>query len=172
MQRLAAGDIDALGTLVSRHQTRALRTVYLVTHDLALAEDVVSGAFLRVFERAAQYDPSRPFGPWLYRIVVNDAIKAVRRRDRTTTLDLAGDKSGPEASTDPATAAVLNEEREAVRAALARLTPTQRGAIVMRYFLWPVRGRDGGSDRSKAGHCQTPPSRCESAAEASAPTCP
>ena len=32
-------------------------------------------------------------------------------------------------------AALLNEERRAVREALARLTPSQRGAVVMRYFL-------------------------------------
>ena len=87
MERLSQGDIAALGTLVKRYQTPALRAAYLVTHDLALAEDVVSTAFLRVFERAEQYDPNRPFGPWFYRIVVTDAIKAVQRRDRTTTLE-------------------------------------------------------------------------------------
>ena len=110
MERLGQGDIAALGTLVSRYQTKALRAAYLVTHDLALAEDVVSGAFLRVFERAAQYDPNRPFGPWFYRIVVNDAIKAVHRRDRTTTLQHTETTQRPDVSADPGAAAVLNEE--------------------------------------------------------------
>ena len=90
MERLRRGDIAALGTLVSRYQTRALRAAYLVTHDLALAEDVVSGAFLKVLERAEQYDPSRPFGPRFFRVVVNDAIKAVQRRDRTNCLGWSG----------------------------------------------------------------------------------
>ena len=135
MERLRQGDIDALGTLVDRYQTRALRAAYLVTHDLALAEDVVSGAFLRVFERAHQYDPDRPFDPWFYRIVVNDAIKAVQRRDRTTTLDRTEIIRRPDDSTEPEAAVVLNEERRAVRDALAQLTPSQRGAVVMRYFL-------------------------------------
>lgn len=135
MERLRQGDISSLGTLVDRYQTRALRAAYLVTHDLPLAEDVVSDAFLRVFERAHQYDPARPFGPWLYRIVVNDAIKAVRRRDRTTTLEREGARPTPGGSTGPEADTVLNDERRAVRDALARLTPSQRGAIVMRYFL-------------------------------------
>lgn len=135
MERLKEGDIAALGALVERYQTKALRAAYLITHDLALAEDVVSGAFLRVFERAEQHDPHRPFGPWFYRIVVNDAIKTVQRRDRTTTFDRADDSGRPDDSTDPETAAVLNEERRAVRDALAGLTPSQRGAVVMRYFL-------------------------------------
>ena len=135
MERLRQGDIDALGTLVNGYQTQALRAAYLVTHDLSLAEDVVSGAFLRVFERADQYDPNRPFGPWFYRIVVNDAIKAVQRRDRTTTLDRTETTRRQDDSTEPEAAVVLNEERRAVREALAQLTPSQRGAVVMRYFL-------------------------------------
>ena len=135
MERLSQGDIAALGTLVKRYQTEALRAAYLVTHDLALAEDVVSSAFLRVFERAEQYDPHRPFGAWFYRIVVNDAINSVQRRDRTTTLEHTGTTRGPVDSTDPEAAAVLNEDRRAVRDALAQLTPSQRGAVVMRYFL-------------------------------------
>ena len=135
MERLSQGDIAALGTLVKRYQTEALRAAYLVTHDLALAEDVVSSAFLRVFERAEQYDPHRTFGAWFYRIVVNDAINSVQRRDRTTTLEHTGTTRGPVDSTDPEATAVLNEDRRAVRDALAQLTPSQRGAVVMRYFL-------------------------------------
>ena len=134
MERMRQGDIDALGTLVERYQTKALRASYLVTHDLAMAEDVVSAAFLRVFERADRYVPTR-FGPWFYRIVVNDAIKAVQRRDRTTTLDSTETTRRPDDSTGPEAAAALNEDRRAVRDALAQLTPSQRGAVVMRYFL-------------------------------------
>ena len=134
MERLRRGDIAALGTLVERYQTRSLRAAYLVTHDLALAEDVVSAAFLRVFERADRYNPTQ-FGPWFYRIVVNDAIKAVQRRDRSTTIDQTEDAQRPGDSPDPEAAAALNEERQAVRDSLARLTPSQRGAVVMRYFL-------------------------------------
>ena len=135
MERLRQGDIVALGTLVSRYQTKALRAAYLVTHDLTLAEDVVSGAFLRVFERAEQYDPNRPFRPWFFKIVVNDAIKAVQRRDRTTTLEHVEVIRRPDVSADPGAAAVLNEERRAVRDALLQLSPSQRGAVIMRYFL-------------------------------------
>ncbi len=134
MERMRQGDIAALGTLVDRYQTKALRAAYLVTHDLALAEDVVSAAFLRVFERADRYDPKQ-FGPWFYRIVVNDAIKTVQRRDRTTTLENVETTRRPGDSPDPEAAAVLNDERRAVRDALAQLTPSQRGAVVMRYFL-------------------------------------
>ena len=63
MERLSRGDIAALGTLVRQYQTKALRAAYLITHDLAHAEDVVSSAFLRVFEEAEQFGRRRPSRP-------------------------------------------------------------------------------------------------------------
>ena len=166
MERLRQGDISALGTLVNRYQTRALRAAYLVTHDLALAEDVVSGAFLRVFERADQYDQARRFGPWFYRIVVNDAVKAVQRRDRTTILEHAEVTWRQMTSADPESTAMLNEERKAVRDALARLTPSQRGAVVMRYFLELSESEMVVRTGRSRGHRQASPPRCPSTNEA------
>ena len=81
MERLSRGDIAALGTLVRRYQTKALRAAYIATHNLAQAEDGVSNAYLRCFERAEQFDSQRPFGPWFYRIVVNDATKIFQRKE-------------------------------------------------------------------------------------------
>ena len=169
MERLRQGDITALGTLVERYQTRSLRAAYLVTQDLAMAEDVVSAAFLRVFERAGRYNPTQ-FGPWFYRIVVNDAIKAVQRRDRTTTLENVETTRRPGASTDPEAAAVLNEERRAVRDALAQLTPSQRGAVVMRYFLDLSESEMVERTGRTKGHRQAAPPRRKSATEAAPPT--
>ena len=97
-------------------------------------------------------DPTRPFGPWFYRIVVNDAIKATQRRDRTTTVDHAEDTGGSDESTDPEAAAVLNEERKAVhrgaRTAYASAARCSRDAVLSR----SVRGRDGRANRTHAGH--------------------
>ncbi|MXY42658.1 MAG: hypothetical protein F4Y50_01095 [Dehalococcoidia bacterium] len=52
-----------------------------MTHDLAQSEDVVSNAFLRVYERAEQFDSQRPFEAWFYRIVVSDAIKRLQTKE-------------------------------------------------------------------------------------------
>src|SRR5437867_2966684 len=89
---LKKGDIGGLEHLVLGYQMRAVRAAYLTTRDLALAEDIVQSAFLRVWERIEQFDAQRPFGPWFMRIVVNDALKATVRRDRTLSLDEALDE--------------------------------------------------------------------------------
>jgi RNA polymerase sigma-70 factor (ECF subfamily) len=133
LARLKQGDIRGLEALVERYQQPALRAAVLVCRDVALAEDLVQSAFLRVFERIDQYDPRRPFGPWFIRVVVNDALKAVTRR-RTESLDPAAwepaapDAEGPEARLEAA------ETREAIWAVVEQLSPGQRAAVVLRYY--------------------------------------
>ena len=137
---LRQGDITGLETLVRIYQVQAVRTAYLITHDRALAEEVVQEAFLRVWECIAQYDMARPFGPWFLRIVANDAIKVVTRQASQMSLEAMDDQTpwkerlsdplpGPEES------AMETETREAIWSAVCRLPPAERAAIVLRYYL-------------------------------------
>jgi RNA polymerase sigma-70 factor (ECF subfamily) len=155
--RLKRGDIGGLETLVRAYQVRAVRSAYLITRDTALAEDVVQSAFIRVWERIEQFDDTRPFSPWFMRIVANDATKAVTRTRRFAPLDpmtrdgdereggppvwLADGADGPDALLERA------ETREEVWQALGKLSPVQREAVVLRYFLElgeaEVAGRQG-----------------------------
>ncbi len=139
---LKQGDPGGLEVLVRKYQVQAARTVYLIVRNRALAEDIVQAAFLRAYERIAQFDPKRPFGPWFLRSVVNDAVKAVTRQERQISLEsptegedltladlLADPNPGPDALVETA------EVRRAVWEALGQLPATQRAAIVLRYYL-------------------------------------
>jgi RNA polymerase sigma-70 factor, ECF subfamily len=150
--RLKEGDIAGLEALVRSHQTRAVRAAYLIVRDRALAEDVVQTAFVRVYERIARFDDSRPFGPWFMKVVVNDAIKAATRRERTVRsggmddpiLGLADAESGPQELAEEA------DERRRVWAALEKLPPAQRAVVVQRYYL-------GMSEAEMAEYESSPP---------------
>lgn len=135
--RLRDGDIDALEPLVRQYQTRAVRAATLITHDRALAEDLVQAAFIRAYERIHQFDPARPFGPWFLRSVANDAVKAVTRRAPQPSLDQ--DALDPAILADPAPIPDELVERAETHAAvwdaLAQLPPEQRAALVLRYYL-------------------------------------
>ncbi|MBL8057829.1 MAG: sigma-70 family RNA polymerase sigma factor [Anaerolineales bacterium] len=142
LARLRRGDLAGLEPLVRAHQLRAVRAAALIVRDRALAEDLVQAAFLRAAERIAQLDPGRPFGPWFLRSVVNDALKAAARRERQVSLDDEPDEGGAglaghlaDPALDPAALAELAETRQAVWAALGRLSPRQRAAVVLRYYL-------------------------------------
>ena len=137
IEHMRQGDIRGLEPLVRTHQVRAIRTAYLITREVALAQDVVQAAFLRAFERIDQLDPSRPFAPWFLTSVLHDAIKAVSRRDRHTSWEELHPVHRDTADGQPQPDAVWEraETAEEIWAALGRLTPEQRAAIVARYYL-------------------------------------
>ncbi|MCU0465089.1 MAG: RNA polymerase sigma factor [Anaerolineae bacterium] len=142
IQRLRRGEIEGLAVLVAAYQIKALRAAYLVTQDKHAAEDIVQAAFVRVYERIAQYDPTRAFGPWFMRVVVNDALAVCKRQNRQIPLDDEPDTDTNTLATwlrdggdSPDLAPEAGELREAVRLALDTLTPDQRAAVVLRYYL-------------------------------------
>jgi RNA polymerase sigma-70 factor (ECF subfamily) len=135
---LQQGDIDGLAWLVERYQVRAIRAAFLIVHDEGLAREVVQTAFLRLYERIGQFDEERPFAPWFFRIVVNDALKAIRhhkRLDSWEDLAQAGEAALQAHLPSPEESLLASLQREAVWQALQQLTPGQRAAVVMRYYL-------------------------------------
>ncbi len=137
IERLRGGDIGGLEALVHTFHRPALKVAFLITHDRAMAEDVVQAAFLRTYERVDRFDHTRPFGPWFLRCVANDALAAATRHthiplDDTLTAALER-HAAPD--TDPEALLTAAETQEAIWACLERLNPEQRAAIVARYYL-------------------------------------
>ena len=135
---LRQGDIEGLAWLVERYQVKAVRVAFLIVHDDGLAREVVQTAFLRLYDRIGQFDGERPFAPWFFRIVINDALKTIRQHKRLDSWEeiiqssetaLRAQLPGPEESLSQAL------QREAVWQALQQLSPPERAAVVMRYYL-------------------------------------
>jgi RNA polymerase sigma-70 factor (ECF subfamily) len=137
IEHMRRGDIRGLEGLVRLHQVRAIRAAYLITREQALAQDLVQAAFLRAFERIDQLDPSRPFAPWFLTSVLHDATKAITRRNRHTSLEQLPriESATPDHHPPPDVLWEQAETAEEVWAALGRLNPEQRAAVVARYYL-------------------------------------
>ena len=153
--RLKGGDIGGLASLVATYQVQATRTAYLIVRDRQLAEDLTQSAFIRAYERIAQFDSEARFGPWFLRSVANDAIKAVERAQRTLPLDRDADETSPTntlADDAPGPLAMLEaaEDAAAIWALLGRLPARQRAVTVLRYY-------DGLTDAEIADRLDTPP---------------
>lgn len=153
---LKRGDIRGLDTLVRAYQVQAVRTAYLVTGDRFLAEDVMQSAFLKAFEQIDHFDAHRPFGPWFLKIVLRDAIKEAKRKERNTSISpsINGQEGGADTlqagnQSDPLYLLEHAEVADDVRTALRQLPVEQRGAIVQRYFL-------GMSEEAMASQQQRP----------------
>src|SRR5919202_6176651 len=76
------GSREAAAELFARHWRAAWCAAFAVTGRREMADDVAQDAFERAFAALSRFDESRPFGPWLHRIVVNrclDLLRAERR---------------------------------------------------------------------------------------------
>lgn len=140
--RLKQGDVSGLEFLVHQYQTEALRTVYIITRDRAMAEDIVQTAFVRAYERIDQFDTQRSFRPWFLRSIINDALKMMCRQHRQISLETTLAKSDFSlrnflVSSDPGPADQAEQANvhQIVWQALGNLSPVQRAAIVQRYYL-------------------------------------
>ena len=139
---LKQGDLNGLETLVRRYQARAVHVAYVIVFDRPLAEDVVQTAFVKVAERIQQFDDERPFGPWFFRIVVNDALKLARKQKRDLSLEEQLDQPTArlakwlaDPGLQPDQVMEQKETRQIILNAIRSLPPGQRAAIVMRYYL-------------------------------------
>lgn len=98
-----AGDQAAYGELVRRYEQRLIRVVYRFLRDVDQAEDLAQETFLKVYGRLDQFDSSRRFGPWLFRVGVNVTLDYLRRKKRRVRWSLFTDR-WKDRSPDPATA--------------------------------------------------------------------
>jgi RNA polymerase sigma-70 factor (ECF subfamily) len=101
--------------------------------DYELARDLAQETFLRVYERIDQFDPSRRFGPWLFRIGVNLTLDYLRKRKRRGRFALFSE-SPASRTPDPAVAdprAGLDITQE-VQAVLEQLPDKYRSVLVLR----------------------------------------
>jgi RNA polymerase sigma-70 factor (ECF subfamily) len=127
---LDAGRASAFARLADAELARSYRLAVLLLGSEPDAHDAVHDAVVSAWERFADLRDRDRFDAWFGRIVVNCCRDRLRRRGRVRFIALDG---GVEPASRDATAGI--PEREALRAALARLTPDQREVVAMRYLL-------------------------------------
>jgi RNA polymerase sigma-70 factor (ECF subfamily) len=123
-------------TLYDRHGRLGYGLAYRMLGESGVAEEAVQDAFLRVWRRAATFDPSRgSVRSWLMTIVHHCAIDLHRKRAGGPNVvagldEIAEQTSGPDTWSE--VSGRLDQER--VRAAVAQLPQEQRRAIELAYF--------------------------------------
>ena len=127
------GDRDAFGELVRRYERRLLRVILRFVSDEELARDLAQEAFIRVYEKLEMFDPSRRFGPWLFRVGVNLTLDFLRRKKRRGWLAPFTD-SPSERDPDPGVDDPRNELdlREEVLTVLEEIPENYRSVLVLR----------------------------------------
>ncbi|MDX1623517.1 MAG: RNA polymerase sigma factor [Gemmatimonadota bacterium] len=135
VERMLAGEPHLYGTLVERYQRRLWWSVFRMVRDADEADDVVQEAFVRAWDHLDDFDTSRRFYTWIYRIARNRALNVLRRRKVRRFLSLSDEESAPPIAGPGDTAAAV-EDRElaaALRECRERLPEAQRETFDLRH---------------------------------------
>ena len=138
IQRLKDNDIGGLEFLVMRYQVKAVRTAYLITRDIGLAEDVAQDAFLQAYRSIRGFDAARAFEPWFMRSVVNASVKMMQKSARQVEVGDDADEVISqlfECVQSVESQVEASEVQRQIWDAMQELSPRQRAVIVQRYFL-------------------------------------
>ena len=126
------GDATAFACLLQRYERRLLNYAARLLGDVADAEDAAQETFLRVHLHLGRYNVSRPFRPWVYRIMTNLCKDKLRHRKRRPTERLSNaDAIAVEDTTSPRAAAEAEETAQRLRAAIDKLPVKQRTVFLM-----------------------------------------
>ncbi|MBX6315003.1 MAG: sigma-70 family RNA polymerase sigma factor [Isosphaeraceae bacterium] len=138
-----AADFDEL---VHRYQRELYRYLVRYLGDPSLADDVFQNTFLQVHLKRGLYEDGRPVRPWLYSIATHQAIDALRKAGRHTTISLdqrrATDESEASALVDmlvsetpgPLSELQGEERKKWVQESIAKLPETLRQTLILAYF--------------------------------------
>ncbi|MGE5235003.1 MAG: RNA polymerase sigma factor [Acidobacteriota bacterium] len=124
------GDRDAFEAFASSVLDDLYSAAVLMVHDPALAEDAAQEALVRAWRGLPRLrDPGR-VRPWLYRILLNACADTARqaRSGGITAQTLEWVEADGRFELEI-------ERRDAIARCLARLTPRQRGVLILRYFV-------------------------------------
>jgi len=142
IEALRAGSEHAYEELLSRFQQPAYTLALRLLNDPSEAGDVVQEVFLKVFRNIGNFRGQSALKTWIYRITVNEAHNArrwfFRHRRREVELDTNPEEARnwkeiiPDRSRSPFDVAFDREQHVMIEAALERINPIFREAVVLR----------------------------------------
>jgi len=135
VQSIAAGDQLALHALYERAHRVVFTLIMRITANRETAEELTVDVFHDIWRRASHYDAANgTVLGWIMNQARSRAIDRLRfesRKKRTNSGDVQPEA---EIAADPHDMLELREQGDAVRAALAALTPGERQAIETTFF--------------------------------------
>ncbi|MFZ5814300.1 MAG: RNA polymerase sigma factor [Bacillota bacterium] len=160
-RRLLSGDESSLEALVHRYHSPLLGFLYRQTGDRHLAEDLVQECFTRLVTYRGE--PPRTFRAWAFTIAGNLARdhfrSAYRRREQADAMEEQGPVHLAEIEPGADELLLRDADRRAVVEALQLLSPSQREALILKFYhemrvdeIAEVTGAPPGTVKSRLFH--------------------
>ncbi len=81
LEQISSGNTNAYAMLINKHKTMAFNVALRITRNREDAEEVIQDAFLKVYYSLKEFEGKSKFSTWLYRIVYNQAISKIRKKN-------------------------------------------------------------------------------------------
>ena len=140
VERIRRGDQSALDLLYGRYSSPVYSLVWKILQNPEEAEDVALDVFWQVWRQADRYDAARGTPPaWIFTLARSRAIDRLRarnrREDRTVSIDDPNLNIDPlDENATPDQVVSFRQSRDAVRAAMTKLSPVQREAVELAFL--------------------------------------
>ncbi|WHZ17870.1 MAG: hypothetical protein OJF55_000019 [Rhodanobacteraceae bacterium] len=132
IERFKRGDLAAFESIYRRFERAAWTLALRLTGRRDVAQEALQDSMLKAFERARQFRGEAPFGAWLRKLVVNEALMQLRH-DRLHIIEVLDDDAR---SGDDAPPPWRLADAAALDRALNRLPDTARAVL----WLYHVEG--------------------------------
>jgi len=140
VKRCLAGEDSAWEDLLRTHTRKVYNLCYRFTGRTGEAEDLTQEVFIKIFQTLQTYDAAQgTFLTWLSRVARNHLVDHYRRTRRERLTSSLEEEPGvleatPSAEEPPQARVESRERRELLQAALDRLSPDMREAVILRDF--------------------------------------
>jgi RNA polymerase sigma-70 factor (ECF subfamily) len=120
--------------LVDGYGERLFKTAYRLCSNAATAEDLAARTIAQAVHHIDQYVADMSFFGWLCAILVNFYRMDLRRKGANVLVFADELPEREEERPNPAEVLEAKTDAQAIRAAVARLSPALREAVILRYF--------------------------------------
>ena len=136
------GDMIAFEELVARHRDKIYARAYTMMRNEEEAIDLSQEAWVKGWQRLAQFHGESSFGTWMTRIVINLCLDQLRKqkRQRTESVEELAEESGgverqmPVVTVNPTERLERSELRQRIDRALNQLSYEHRTVLVLHEF--------------------------------------
>ena len=125
------GERKAFEEIVERYHRPIYNAAVRIISDSDEAEDITQMVFMKAFEKLHTFKFDHLLFNWLYRIAINEALNAVRRKERFVEFNEAAHQTGDGGGGEYET----YEISVIIDGALKRLKPEYRTVVVLYHFL-------------------------------------
>lgn len=132
--RAQKGDADAFEQLVNTYRDQVFRLALRMCGNETDADEAAQDAFLSAWKSLPNFRGDSRFSTWLYQLTTHAAIDLLRRQKRRGETDDITEISVADSAPGPQQQAEQSETRQAVRDAMAQLTPEYRQIVVLRFL--------------------------------------